>query len=223
MATALIAGYIFNQLDKQVLNIINKATGNDTASFLAFNNENIKSTLVSKYNNYNELSYKHICDNPKITFDKLVGKLKNVDIIGKESGQVSKKNNVLQTNDLIAIAWITNLVILPFKVSSAVFYNVLNIYETDDYFNLIIHSAANSYNAEYINFTVRKEAQLVSIKITYGFVPTNVYYAFLISSGLINYKPVIQNFMLNIVDYLYEGDKIQCDTSNIESLTRSVM
>ena len=223
MATALIAGYIFNQLDKQVLNIINKATSNDTASFLAFNNENIKSTLVSKYNNYNELSYKHICDNPKITFDKLVGKLKNVDIIGKEIGQVSKKNDVLQINDLIAIAWITNLVILPFKVSSAVFYNVLNIYETDDYFNLIIHSAANSYNAEYVNFTVRKEAQLVSIKITYGFVPTNVYYAFLISSGLINYKPVIQNFMLNIVDYLYGDEKTKCDINNIESLTRSVM
>ena len=223
MATALIAGYVFNQLDKQLLKIINKATGNDTASFLAFNNENIKSTLVSKYNNYNELSYKHICDNPKITFDKLVGKLKNVDIIGKEVGQVNKKNDVLQINDLISISWITNLVILPFNVSSAVFYNVLNIYETDDYFNIIIHSAANSYNAEYINFTVRKETQLVSIKITYGFVPTNVYYAFLISSGLINYQPVIQKFMLNMVDYLYEGDKIKCDTSNIESLTRSVM
>ena len=223
MATALIAGYLINQLDKQVLNIINTATGNDTASFLAFNNENIRSTLVSKYNNYNELSYKHICDSPKITFDKLVGKLKNVDIIGKGVGQVSKKNEVLQINDLIAISWITNLAILPFNVSSAVFYNVLNIYETDDYFNLIIHSAANSYNAEYMNFTVRKEAQLVSITMTYGYVPTNVYYAFLISSGLINYQPVIQKFMLNTVDYLYDGDKTQCDASNIESLTRNVI
>ena len=223
MATALIAGYALNQLDKQVLKIINKATGNDTASFLAFNNENIKSTLVSKYNNYNELSYKHICDNPKITFDKLVGKLKNVDIIGKEVGQVNKKNDVLQINDLISISWITNLVILPFNVSSAVFYNVLNIYETDDYFNIIIHSAANSYNAEYVNFTVRKEAQLVSIKITYGYVPTNVYYAFLITSGLINYKPVIQTFMLNMVYYLYGDEKTKCDINNIEPLTRSVL
>ena len=223
MATALIAGYVLNQLDKQVLNIINKATGNDTASFLAFDGENIKSNLVSKYNNYNELSYKHICDNPKITFDKLVEKLKHVDIIGKEIGQVSKKNDVLQINDLISILWITNLAILPFKVRSAVFYNILNVYETDDYFNLIIHSAANSYNAEYINFMVRKETQLVSIKITYGFVPTNVYYAFLISTGLINYKPVIQNFMVNMVDYLYGDEKTKCDVNNIETLSRNVI
>jgi hypothetical protein len=223
MATALIAGYLINQLDKQVLKIINTATGNDTASFLAFNNENIKSTLFSKYNNYHELSYKHICDSPQATFDNLVEKLKNVDIIGKEVGQVSKKNYVLQINDLIAISWITNLVILPFKVSSAVFYNVLNIYETDDYFNIIIHSAANSYNAEYMNFTVRKEAQLVSITMTYGYVPTNVYYAFLITSGIIKYQPVINIFMLNVVNYLYSDEKTKCDVSNIETLSRSVM
>lgn len=223
MATSLLIGYVFNQLDNLTLSIINKATGNDTASFLAFNGENIKSTLVSKHNNYNELSYKHICDDPKTTFGKLVNKLKNVDVIGKEIGIVSKKNDDLQTNDLIAISWITNLVILPFKVNSAVFYNILNVYETDDYFNLIIHSAANSYNSEYINFTVRKETQLVSMKITYGFVPTNVYYAFLISSGLINYKPIIQTFMLNMVDYLYGDEKTKCDVNNIESLSRNVL
>jgi hypothetical protein len=223
MATTLVIGYVLNQLDNLTLSIINKATGNDTASFLAFNNDNIKSTLVSKHNNYHELSYKHVCDNPKITFDNIVKKLKNVDIIGKDIGTVSKKNDDLQTNDLIAISWITNLVILPFKVSSAVFYNVLNVYENDDYFNIIIHSAANSYNAEYMNFTVRKEVQLVSITMTYGYVPTNVYYAFLISSGIINYQPVIQTYMLNVIDYLYADEKTKCDVNNIKALSRNVM
>jgi len=223
MATTLVIGYVFNQLDNLTLSVINKATGNDTASFLAFNNDNIKSTLVSKHNNYHELSYKHVCDNTQTTFDNLVKKLKNVDIIGKDIGKVSKKNDILQTNDLIAISWITNLVILPFNVSSAVFYNVLNVYETDEYFNIILHSAANSYNAEYMNFTVRKEEQLVSITLTYGFVPTNVYYAFLISSGLINYQPVIQTFMLSMVNYLYADEKTKCDVSNIETLSRNIM
>ncbi len=223
MATTLITGYLLNILDNLTLNIINKATGNDTASFLSFNNDNIMSTLVSKHNNYNELSYKHFCDTPQITFDNVVKKLKNMDIIGKDIGDVSKKNDYLQTNDLIVIRWITNLVILPFNVNSAVFYNILNIYETDDYFNIILHSAANSYNSEYVSFIIEKDTQSVSIKMTYGYVPNNLYYTFLIASGLFDYQQVIEMYMLNVVNYLYADDKPKCDVSNIKSLTRNVM
>jgi hypothetical protein len=223
MATALIVGYILNQVDKQELNLINKATGNDTTSFLAFNGENINPILVYKHNNYNKLSYQHICDNPKTTFDVVINKIKQADIIGKETGQTYKKNDVLQINDLIAISWVTNLEILPFDIISAVFYNVLNIYETDDYFNIILHSAANSYNAEYISFTIRKDKQHISIEMTYGFVPTNVYYAFLISTGIINYNPIVQQFMVKTVNHLLSDDMSKCSLDNIEYLTRTMM
>ena len=223
MATALIIGYLLNHADKQFLNIINKATGNDTTSFLAFKGENIRSSLVSKYNNYNELTYKHSCDNPKTTFDAVVNKIKQLDIITKETGEITRKNNVLQINDLIAISWITNLEILPFDVKSSVFYTILNIYETDEYFNIILHSAANSYNTEYINFTIRKETQLVSIQMTYGYVPTNVYYAFMISTGIVKYNPIIQTFMLNTIKYILPTDDVKCSVDNIQYLTRNVM
>lgn len=234
MATALITGFflnliddltliLLNELEKTTLNVINKATGNDTSSFLAFNNDNLMPMLVSKKNNYHELLYKHVCDNPRTTFYNVVRKLKNVDIIGKDIGIVNKKNSDLQTNDLIAISWITNLVILPFNVNSAVFYNILNIYETDDYFNIILHSAANSYNYEYMSFIIEKDTQSVSIKMTYGYVPNNLYYKCLIASGLHDYQTLIEMYMLNVVNYLYADDTTKCDVSNIKSLTRNVM
>jgi hypothetical protein len=234
MANALITGYVLNRIDyltlillneleKTTLNVINKATGNDTSSFLAFNNDNLMSTLVSKKNNYNELLYKHVCDNPQTTFYNVVRKLKNVDIIGKDIGIVNKKNSDLQTNDLIAISWITDLVILPFNVNSAVFYNILNIYEKDDYFNIILHSAANSYNSEYMSFIIEKDTQSVSIKMTYGYVPNSLYYTFLIATGIIDYQPVIQKYMLNVVNYIYADDTTKCKVDNIQYLSRSVM
>jgi hypothetical protein len=215
MAISLIAGYIFDNLDT----IINKATGNDTASFLAFNDD-IMSTLVSKHNNYYELSYKHVCDNPQNTFDNLVSKLKNLDIIGADIGKVSKKHEMIQNNDLIAISWITNLLILPFKVSSVSFYNVLNVYETDDYLQIIFHSAANIYNSEYMNFTVQKDIQSVSIKMTYDYVPTNIYGTLLITTGILNFESTIHAFMLNTITHLYADDNIIC---NIQSLKRSIV
>ena len=216
----IAAGYVVNEVEKIVLKSISAINKADNSSYLAWNNDKFSQTLNTKSNSFYELTYKHTCNNPQITFDNVKKKLYQIDVIDAVSGTTYKKKDKIAINDIVAISWITNLVILPFNVYSNVFYNVVNVYETENYLNLILQSTASSYNNECFSFVLTKDAQSVSITMTYNYVPMNVYYSFLISTKLLEYDPVIYKFMLDAVSHLFEGETITCDNQNIKTLTR---
>jgi hypothetical protein len=219
----LVLGYVLNSVEKQILASLSSASNGNNASYFAWNNDNFIDTLNNKYNSFYELAYKHDCNNPQVVYDNIKNKLYQLDLVNADMGSVYKKGVKIETNDIVAISWNTNLNILPFTVYSNVFYNIINVYETENYINLIIRSTANSFNDECISFTLTKDAQSVSIHMTYNYTPLNVYYSFLVLTKILEYDTVINQFMVNVVSHLYGDEKTTCDTKNVKSLMRTIV